>query len=65
MNIIDKITDIIGWKGSKHNIKKKLDDLQMGETYYDPYTRTRYECIGKLPNGESVTIARRFHIEVI
>ncbi len=65
MSIIDKITNIIGRKGSRHNIKKRLDNLQIGETYYDPYTQTRYECIGKFVNGESMTITRSFHIEVI
>lgn len=65
MNIIDKATNMIGWKGSKSDIKKKLDSLTVGEIYYDSYTQTRYECIRKLPNGESVTIARSLNVEVI
>lgn len=56
---------MIGWKGSKSDIKKKLDSLTVGEIYYDSCTQTRYECIRKLPNGESVTIAKSLNVEVI
>lgn len=45
--------------------KKKLDILQIGDTYYDAYTQTRYECIEKISNGESITIARSPNVEVI
>jgi len=65
MNIIDKATNMIGWRGSKPDIKKKLDSLKVGERYYDPNTQTRYECIRKLSNGESVTIAKSLNVEVI
>lgn len=65
MNIIDKASNMIGWKGNKPDIKKKLDSLKVGDEYYDPRTQTRYECIRKLPNGESITIARSLNVEVI
>lgn len=65
MNVIDKIAEKLAWKDEKPHIKKKLDSLQIGDTYYDPHTQTRYECITKLPNGESITIARSLNVEVI
>ncbi len=46
-------------------IKAKLDSLKVGERWYDPLTQTRYECMGKLPNGESITIARSPNVEII
>ena len=45
--------------------KKKLDSLKIGENWYDPSTGTRYECIAKLLNGESITIARSRNVEII
>ena len=65
MGIQGKIKDIFGWKDKRPDTKKKLDSLKIGDTYFDPYTQTRYECIAKLPNGESITIARSLGVEVI
>lgn len=56
---------ILEWKGEKPEIKKKLDSLKVGEEYFDPNTGTRYECLQKLPNGESITIARSLNVETI
>ena len=39
-------------------MKKKLDSLKVGETYYDPNSQMRYEYIRKLSNGESITKVR-------
>lgn len=61
---IDEISEKPAWKGSKPD-KKKLDSLKMGEEWYDPETQTRYECIGKLSNGESITVARGLNVETI
>jgi len=65
MDIIDKITEKLTCKGKKSDIKKKLDILKIGDTYYDPHTQTKYECVGKLPNGESITISRSLGVEII
>lgn len=69
MNIINKIKTMIRQKNSPQSKdeerEKILDSLEIGETWFDPYTGTRYECVGKLSNGESITIARSLNIEVI
>lgn len=56
---------MLSWKGEKPDTKKKLDSLNVGDEYYDPNTQTRYECVSKLPNGESITIARSHNVEMI
>lgn len=60
-----KVSKILEWKGEKPEIKQKLDSLKVGEEYFDPKTGVDYECIGKLPNGESITQARSGNWETI
>ena len=60
-----KLFGLFNWKSEKHDIKKILDNLKVGDTYYDPNTQTRYECIQKLSNGESITVARSLNVEII
>jgi len=59
------IYKIMEWKGEKPEIKQKLDSLKTGEEYYDSNTGTEYKCVGKLPNGESITQARSGNWESI
>lgn len=65
VNIIDDISHKLSRNGGKPVMKKKLDSLRIGEECYDSSTQTRYECVGKLPNGESVTVARSRNVETI
>lgn len=65
MNIIDEISKKLAWKGQKSDKKKKLDSLKVGDEWYDPETQTRYKCIEKLQNGESITVARSLNVETI
>ncbi len=62
---IEKIEDVLKWKGEKPEIKNILDNLNIGEEYYDPNTQTRYECISKMRNGESITVSRSLNIDII
>ena len=45
--------------------KRILDGLKIGKALFDPDTGTKYECIGKLSNGKSITIARSLNVETI
>ncbi len=63
--IENRVEDILSWKGEKPEIKKTLDNLNVGEEYYDPNTHTRYECISKMRNGESITISRSPNVDII
>jgi len=64
-NDVQRALEILEWKGEKPEIKQKLDALKMGEKLFDPLTGTDYECIGKMPNGESITRCRSGHWETI
>lgn len=46
-------------------IERILDGLKIGETWFDPCTGTKYECIGEFPNGKSITITRSLNVETI
>jgi len=64
-NDVQRAMEILEWKGEKPEIKKRLDALKVGERLHDPSTGTDYECISKMPNGESITRCRSGNWETI